>query len=171
MTTAAQLRKACLAQPEVEQVERDGQRAWAVDGTVFAALDADGHARLDLARPDAERMAEELDGAVTRRGGVTVDLPAINGMALNHWVRQAWRHRAPRRLVVEQDEAARAASSGATDLPAVGRAATGALHASGLRTLDDVAARSPDEVAALHGVGPKAVRILREALADRGVSW
>lgn len=176
MTTAAQLRKACLAQPEAEQVERDRRRAWIVDGSVFAALDVDGSARLDLARADAERMAEELHEVVVRRArgdrtSVAFDLAAINGMALNYWVRQAWRHRAPRRLVAEQDDAVQAADTVATDLPAVGRPATRALHAAGVRSLDDVASRSPKEVGALHGVGPKAVRILQEALADRGISW
>jgi hypothetical protein len=34
-----------------------------------------------------------------------------------------------------------------------------------------VASRSAKELLALHGVGPKAIRILREELAVRGVSW
>jgi predicted flap endonuclease-1-like 5' DNA nuclease len=57
------------------------------------------------------------------------------------------------------------------DLPAaIGKPATRALLAAGITTLDDVAARSSTELLALHGVGPKAVRILAEVLAERGRS-
>lgn len=41
-------------------------------------------------------------------------------------------------------------------------AAVAALAAAGVTTLADVAARTDAELLALHGVGPKAVRILRE---------
>ncbi|MEU4450774.1 helix-hairpin-helix domain-containing protein [Nocardioides sp. NPDC023903] len=47
----------------------------------------------------------------------------------------------------------------------IGRPATGALLAAGYRTLSDL----PDDLDALltlHGVGPKAVRLLREALSS-----
>ncbi|SUE17080.1 helix-hairpin-helix motif protein [Rhodococcus gordoniae] len=55
------------------------------------------------------------------------------------------------------------------DLPAIGKPATRALLAEGIGTLDDVARHSRRELAALHGVGPKALRILAEALAERGL--
>jgi predicted flap endonuclease-1-like 5' DNA nuclease len=56
-----------------------------------------------------------------------------------------------------------------SDLPAsIGRPATRALVGAGVVTLDDVAARSKSELAALHGVGPKALRILADVLAERG---
>lgn len=54
----------------------------------------------------------------------------------------------------------------AGDLPkAIGRPATRALTSAGITTLAKVAALTDAELLALHGVGPKAVRILREALA------
>ncbi|MBP2435912.1 helix-hairpin-helix domain-containing protein [Microbacterium amylolyticum] len=52
------------------------------------------------------------------------------------------------------------------DLPFIGRPANSALLAAGITTLDEVAAYGVDELLELHGVGPKAVRILKEALAD-----
>lgn len=56
-----------------------------------------------------------------------------------------------------------------TILPAsIGGPAMRALLGAGILTLDDVANRSEDELLALHGVGPKAVRILMAALAERG---
>ncbi|MFI9007835.1 DNA-binding protein [Actinosynnema sp. NPDC053489] len=54
------------------------------------------------------------------------------------------------------------------DLPAgIGRPATRALAATGVTTLDQVARLGDAELPALHGVGPKAVRVLREALRAR----
>ena len=51
------------------------------------------------------------------------------------------------------------------DLPAtIGRPALAALRAAGLTTLEQVAKRSDSELKALHGVGPKAIRILREEI-------
>lgn len=57
-----------------------------------------------------------------------------------------------------------------TRLPAVGAAATRALTAAGLTTLEAVAAVPERELAALHGVGPVALRRLREALAEHRCS-
>jgi hypothetical protein len=39
----------------------------------------------------------------------------------------------------------------------------------GVTTLEQVAAMSGSELLQLHGVGPKAVRILRDALRQRGL--
>lgn len=44
----------------------------------------------------------------------------------------------------------------------IGKPATRALLAIGITTLQQVANFSDDELLKLHGVGPKAVRILRE---------
>lgn len=54
------------------------------------------------------------------------------------------------------------------DLPRVGRPATAALLSIGVTSLDQVAAMSQRELLALHGVGPRAVTLLREALAEQG---
>jgi predicted flap endonuclease-1-like 5' DNA nuclease len=56
-------------------------------------------------------------------------------------------------------------------LPRIGAPATRALQAAGIHRLADVAAHSEAELAALHGVGPKALRLLREALAERGLGF
>ena len=47
----------------------------------------------------------------------------------------------------------------------IGRPATRALALAGITTLDDVRGVDLDELLRLHGVGPKAIRVLREALA------
>ena len=51
-------------------------------------------------------------------------------------------------------------------LPHIGRPATSALMAAGVTTLAQVAALGRRELLAMHGVGPKAVRLLVEALSE-----
>jgi predicted flap endonuclease-1-like 5' DNA nuclease len=58
-----------------------------------------------------------------------------------------------------------------TDLPAIGRPANAALVAHGITTLEQVATMTSNELLALHGVGPRAVRILGEALAARNLAF
>ena len=58
-----------------------------------------------------------------------------------------------------------------TALPAgIGRPATAALSGTGIRTLEQVACLSERELLQLHGVGPKAVRLLTAALRERGLT-
>jgi hypothetical protein len=58
-----------------------------------------------------------------------------------------------------------------TPLPRIGAPATRALRAEGIWTLEQVRELSEEQLVALHGVGPVAVRLLREALAERGWSF
>ena len=53
----------------------------------------------------------------------------------------------------------------------IGNPATQALNGFGITRLDQLTKVTEAEVARLHGVGPKAVRILREALAEKGMSF
>jgi DNA-directed RNA polymerase alpha subunit len=58
-----------------------------------------------------------------------------------------------------------------TDWPkGVGAPATRALAAAGLTDLTDLAGVTERDLAGLHGMGPKAVSILKAALADRGLA-
>ncbi|MFT3900666.1 MAG: hypothetical protein QM728_10555 [Gordonia sp. (in: high G+C Gram-positive bacteria)] len=57
------------------------------------------------------------------------------------------------------------------DLPRIGRPATSALINAGVTTLADVAALGKRRLLATHGVGPKAVRILDEAMRERGITF
>ncbi|MFG2645012.1 DNA-binding protein [Streptomyces sp. NPDC048370] len=62
-------------------------------------------------------------------------------------------------------------ASSATDLPhRIGAPATRALTAAGHTALETLAGVPRAELAALHGVGPKALRVLQEALEERGLS-
>lgn len=58
------------------------------------------------------------------------------------------------------------------DLPdGLGRPATRALAASGVTTLAGAGEWSERELLALHGVGPKAIRLLREAMNEQGLRF
>ena len=62
--------------------------------------------------------------------------------------------------------------SGDGSLPrGIGRPATNALALIGVTTLQQVAEHTERELLVLHGVGPKAIRVLREALAADGRSF
>ena len=175
MTTLDQLRRAALALPEVEEGTRAGTVAFRVRGRGIASVTPDGQVRLPL--PDAETeaaLAACPSGARLVRGGVPTGLCApladVDGMLLNALVRASWFGRAPQRL-----DAALAAAEGAADRPGelpagIGKPATRALFGAGVSMVEQVAAHTEDELLALHGVGPKAVRILAAALAERGMS-
>ncbi|MBU2073480.1 MAG: hypothetical protein KJ938_03495 [Actinobacteria bacterium] len=53
-----------------------------------------------------------------------------------------------------------------TPLPKTGAPASAALAAAGIRSLEDLEGVDLDGLLELHGVGPKAVRLLRAALAE-----
>ena len=58
------------------------------------------------------------------------------------------------------------------DLPnAIGKTAARELALHGIDSLARVAAHSQAELLAIHGVGPKAIAILGEALAARGMRF
>jgi hypothetical protein len=57
------------------------------------------------------------------------------------------------------------------DLPPIGRPANSALLNAGITSLAEVALRDRRELLAMHGVGPKAVRILEAAAAERGLTF
>jgi hypothetical protein len=46
-----------------------------------------------------------------------------------------------------------------------------ALAGAGVATVDEAAARAEAELLRLHGMGPRAIRLIRDALAARGMSF
>jgi predicted flap endonuclease-1-like 5' DNA nuclease len=56
------------------------------------------------------------------------------------------------------------------ELPRIGAPATRAVASIGITTLGQVAGRQRDEVLALHGMGPKALRLLEDDLAEHGLA-
>lgn len=62
-----------------------------------------------------------------------------------------------------------------SDLPAlpagIGNPARNTLEAAGVTRLDRLTDKTEREIAALHGMGPKALGILRDALATHGQSF
>ena len=59
----------------------------------------------------------------------------------------------------------------ATDLPKLAAPARRALLAAGYTSLTDLTEVSESEVTKLHGMGPNAMRALRKALEERGLSF
>lgn len=58
------------------------------------------------------------------------------------------------------------------DLPdEIGKTAARELSLNGITSLQQVADHSKKELLAIHGVGPKAIAILSEALAENGLDY
>ncbi|WP_099222643.1 nuclear transport factor 2 family protein [Listeria costaricensis] len=58
-----------------------------------------------------------------------------------------------------------------TELPNIGRPAKQALASVQIHTLEDVARQSQANLGKLHGVGPKALRLLETALLEQGLQF
>lgn len=176
MTSVARLRETALALPQVEEGTHFGMVAFFVRGKGFASVTIEGMLQLRVTDEDTETcLARHPTGErLVRTGkpiGFRVRLADITGQDLPELVRTAWRSRAPKRLVREVfgDEEGKAPLVG--DLPAaIGKPATRALLGAGITTLADAADHSEAELLALHGVGPKAIRILAEAVERQGGS-
>ena len=56
-------------------------------------------------------------------------------------------------------------------LPQIGAPATRALAAQGITRLDDLTHHRSEDLLALHGVGPRAIRMLAAALGEQGMSF
>ena len=65
----------------------------------------------------------------------------------------------------------RAAGTGDGFPRSIGNPATRALHHAGYERLSQLTTVATKELLALHGFGPKALRILRESLAERGETF
>jgi hypothetical protein len=172
VTTVARLRKGALALPEVEEGTNFGTIAFLVRRKSIASVSKDGErAQFHLPDDHVEAVLADHPGAqrIVRNGspiGVSVPLAGLDVRVLDRLLRQAWEARAPKRLVAAHRSDAPARRS--SDLPAIGRPATDALALRGITTLDRVAEHTEEDLLSLHGVGPKAIRILGEALAADG---
>ncbi|RIX53715.1 DNA-binding protein [Paenibacillus nanensis] len=58
-----------------------------------------------------------------------------------------------------------------TDFPKTSKPAERALINAGYTKLEQLAGVSEKELLRLHGMGPKAIRILKEALGERGMTF
>ncbi|MDT3995150.1 DNA-binding protein, partial [Mammaliicoccus fleurettii] len=58
-----------------------------------------------------------------------------------------------------------------THLPKIGKPATNALDKINVTTLEQVSKLDDHNLSKLHGVGPKAINILKEALNEQGMSF
>lgn len=158
----------------MEQGTHDDLESWFVDGRHFMTITKDNSAiQLRLPPDDARAVLTDIPGSsLLVRGetvlGVNIPLEAMNGMQANAVIRRAWKYGAPKRLA----QVPELTSSLASDLPpSIGRPATRALNGAGIATIADLANHTEREIAALHGIGPKAIRILTDALSTAGLTW
>lgn len=172
-----QLRKTANGLPEVEETTHFGMVAFEVRGKGFASLTGDGVLQLQMSDGDADAAVDEFPTGerLVRMGtpiGFRVPLADVNGQQLHRLMYLAWDQRAPKKLAAALRDARAGVRPAGCDLPTeIGKPATRALLSAGVFTMDEVSARGKASVAALHGVGPKALRILEQALAEAGKSF
>jgi predicted flap endonuclease-1-like 5' DNA nuclease len=58
-----------------------------------------------------------------------------------------------------------------TDFPKTSAPAQRALNNAGYTRLEQLTKTSEKELSKLHGIGPKAIRILKETLAEQGLAF
>lgn len=56
-------------------------------------------------------------------------------------------------------------------IPKIGNPALRALSNLGVKYLEDLTKYSEEEISSLHGIGPKAIRILKEELEKNNISF
>jgi hypothetical protein len=172
MVQVNRVRTGALALPDVEEGTHFGMVAFAVRGKNFVSLTKDQRqVRIHLPPDVVEATVAEHPEAepLVRMGttiGVGLPLDGLDVRLLDRLLLQGWEAAAPKRLVAERGPATAAART--IGLPAIGRPAANALGLAGITTLEQVAEHTEAELLDLHGVGPKAVRTLREALAASG---
>lgn len=111
--------------------------------------------------PAARRIAFELAGEgrvdVTQQG-LRVE-PGVRGPIRIRWIDR------------RADPGVSGGPGNQGGLPAVGAPALRALHAAGYRDITDLDGVREQDITALHGVGPVALRVLRKELERRGLSF
>lgn len=174
MTSLAHIRTAVKRLAEVEKGTRFGMESWSVADRGFLTVTKDrASVQVRLPPDEAREVLTDVPGSsLLTRGetvlGVTIPLDAMNGMQANAVIGRSWAYRAPQRLTKVTEQAL----SRDSDLPRnIGRPATSALNGASITTLAELAEHTEAEIAALHGVGPKAVRLLTEALAEKNLTW
>jgi hypothetical protein len=175
MVQVDRVRKGALALPEVEEGTHFGMVAFSVRGKNFVWVSKDQqHVRVHVPtdvvdstvaeHPEAEPFVR-MDTTI----GVSLPLAGLDVRLLDRLLRDGWEAAAPKRLVAQHSQVSAAART--IGLPAIGRPAASALGLAGITTLEKVAEHTEKELLALHGMGPTAVRILREALAASGLGF
>lgn len=174
MTTRAQLHKTALGLPETRQDGND-PLSFSIAGRQFAALNEAGQLLLPLDEDTVRASLKHctitrLPPAGDQPAMVSLPLDELNGMELNNLVFKAWLTQVPAELADRARAAMRGeAPGGPHALPrSIGSPATRALLLAGITNLEQVAAHSEEQLLALHGVGPRAVRILKEVLSESG---
>jgi hypothetical protein len=167
MVQVDRVRKGALALPEVEEGTHFGMVAFSVRGKNFVSVSKDQqHVRVHVPTDVVDStVAEHPEAEPFVRMETTIGVSLL----LDRLLRDGWEAAAPKRLVAQHSQVS--AADRTIGLPAIGRPAASALGLAGITTLEKVAEHTEKELLALHGMGPTAVRILREALAASGLGF
>ncbi len=105
MTTLAQARKIALELPETSEEPHHDLSSWRVKGKIFATVPDDDHLRLMLAEEEIRAAVAEYPDFCAelywgaRLAAVLVDLSAAPPDVVSELLNDAWRGKAPPKLV------------------------------------------------------------------------
>ncbi|MGI8803166.1 MAG: MmcQ/YjbR family DNA-binding protein [Solirubrobacteraceae bacterium] len=115
MVTVAQVRELALGLPDAAEQDHHGIPSFRVRGKIFATLPDADHLRVMAAQGEILAAVAEAPAACSefwwgsRLACVVVDLQQVEPVLLGELVLDAWRRKAPRRLVTDLDAAGPAA--------------------------------------------------------------
>lgn len=184
VTTDDDVRQLATALPAVTEKPAYGTPAFYVSQKIFARIHdqpgvlvswrASMEAREELLHSDPGKFftTDHYAG----HPSVLVRLDRVDREELNELLVEAWAARAPRRLLTAHEPelfpGRPGRTSGASDFPrTMGTVAPRELEAHGITHIGQLPSWTERELLAIHGVGPKAIHILREELDARGLGF
>jgi large subunit ribosomal protein L21 len=164
-----------LTAPDLEKVKVEAKVAGHERGEkikVFKYKAKKGYRRHQGHRSELTRLEVVELKQLTRKPAKKAAENGVGGKAEAAPKKSAPKKEPAKEPAAKKEEAKGAAEAAdAGGLPeTVGKPATRALTDAGLTTLEQVAGKTEEELLALHGIGPKAVEALAEALEAEGLS-
>jgi hypothetical protein len=186
----ARVRRLCLALPETSERLSHGEPTFFVHKKVFVMFadnhHDDGRIAVWLSMPPGAQAALIAKAPkiyfkpsyVGGRGWLGIELARITDEDLSFHIQVAWELIAPKRLLASMPDVnalkvgtKKAKPQPQADLPKLAAPARRALAAAGVTSLARLARFSEAEVKAWHGIGPNALKALRQAIRANGLSF
>ncbi len=142
----------------------DGVFVWYRDGMISTGEMYKKHLRLAFAKGPALKK-KDAEGLINSYRAILIhEEDTLNEVAFKKLIRDA--------VALNQQKKGATKNSGAgSEFPKIGAPALRALSGAGIKTLKQLAKHTEAEIADLHGVGPKAIGLLKKKMKSEGLSF
>lgn len=141
----------------------EGVFVWYRDGMISTGETYKKHLRLAFAKGPALKKKDAKGLLNSHRAILIHEEDKLNETAFKKLIRDA--------VVLNQEKSSSRRSSSDTAFPKIGAPAERALAGAGIKTLKQLAKHTEKEIADLHGVGPKAIGLLKKKLSSEGLTF